>query len=82
MSERDGGYAFPQTLTERTGFVGCEGMTLRDYFAAQALIACMSNDRWVKGLDDRTAEHKLAFSETLAETVYRYADAMLNERER
>ena len=40
MSDRDGGNAFPKTITE------IPGMTLRDYFAGQALVGlCTADDK-------------------------------------
>lgn len=69
MSEiKDGGPAFP--CTDAKGFVS-EGMSLRDYFAAQALAGLMTdamrNDR--------------SFSLN-ARDCYALADAMLAEREK
>lgn len=59
-----GGPAFPAGLAigDRAKLEG--GMTLRDYFAGQALIACRnhSNEDW------------------LAERAYKIADAMLKAR--
>ena len=45
-----------------------EGMSLRDYFAGQALAVCIRND--------------FESSEELARWAYNIADAMLAERER
>jgi hypothetical protein len=45
-----------------------EGMTLRDWFAGQALIGLLGEGRWA--------------AKILAEHAYRTADAMLAERER
>lgn len=59
MSEKDGNAAFP-TATQN-------GMSLRDYFAAQALALVLSQD------GSRIAD-------VLAEKAYEIADAMLKER--
>ena len=59
----DGGPAFP--ACERPGYTS--GISLRDYFAAQALGAAL--------LPGRTAQE-------LAEECYILADAMLAEREK
>jgi hypothetical protein len=69
----DGGPAFPV----RTGlskhpvmghvFDGTDGMSLRDYFAGQALPSLTENDR---------------DPQVVAEEAYDYADAMIAERER
>ncbi len=56
----DGGAAFPQSI-DASGPFG--GMTLRDYFAGQALAAMVA-----RGEDDG------AYA---ADSAYRYADAML-----
>lgn len=62
--------AFPQSQTDLTRHGEGRGMTLRDYFAGQALIAIASdgNDKLELGKDD------------LAKIAYIIADAMLQER--
>jgi hypothetical protein len=69
MSElNDGGPAFPvQDLSK----FQCYGMTLRDYFAAEAM------QRMVRlvALDSRECHHR-----SVAENAYRMADAMLRAR--
>ena len=81
MSEEDGGSAFPSDPAfygDKTG----PGMSLRDYFAGQALAG------WVAGLGaavDDYSEVPKAFVEhqnAVAESMYGYADAMLREREK
>lgn len=72
MSKETGGPAFPQYTLVAEG-VFCEGgMTLRDYFAANALSPLMgrSGGYW--------AEENLA---AYAKTAYVMADAMLKARE-
>lgn len=59
--------AFPWTHGDLT----CTGMTLRDYFAAQAMQAEMS--KWKDGHEDGY--------EGIAELCYCMADAMLKARE-
>lgn len=44
-----------------------DGMTLRDYFAGQALVALLSRSDFLR-------------SKIIAENAYAYADAMLEER--
>jgi hypothetical protein len=75
LSEKDGGPAFPQSIAEINSgaavshdFVDGVGMTLRDYFAGQALTS-----EWVDSSNSRDVEK-------LAATCYRIADAMLKER--
>ncbi len=73
MSTNDGGSAFPSppVLDANGGFwrpadIGCEGMTLRDYFAAKAMQGLLSNPN-VK-------------PEVNAARFYSWADAMIAER--
>ena len=61
MSKKDSGQAFP------SGTFRYSGMTLRDYFAGQALIELVS----------RYYDSKMA-----AKMAYIYANAMLKEREK
>jgi len=63
-----GGSAFP--LADDVAF-GCEGMTLRDYFAAAALTAYLAG----RNFDDRVTSR-----DAVATTCYQYADAMLKAR--
>jgi len=62
-----GGPAFPTMLYEHGGESG--GMTLRDYFAAKAM----------QGL---LAGHSGNTPDVFAEWAYKYADAMLAERDK
>ncbi len=72
MSENTGGPAFPGSYTGNNGMpVWSEGMTLRDYFAAQALqgvVAALGTDQFAM----RPFE--------AAETAYLFADCMLAAR--
>lgn len=71
---KDGGPAFPSTWMETNGY-GVQfpciltGMTLRDWFAGQALVGLLSDP-------NVTAE-----SGRLARVVYTMADAMLTARD-
>lgn len=67
-SINNGGPAFPVTLDHR-GCVGAYGMTLRDYFAGQALA----------GLLTQLAEDEFGPSH-FAKVSYEMADAMLEAR--
>lgn len=64
----------------------CEekGMTLRDYFAAAALTACL-NDPTNKKICDSISSQPLLqqppFETIVAQLAYSYADAMLKARE-
>jgi hypothetical protein len=57
-TEKTGGHAFPDFLHD--------GMTLRDYFAAQAMMGIQARVNW--SVDD------------VAEIAYKQADAMLEAR--
>lgn len=69
MSEKDGGPAFPTVDANRPADYGTCGMTLRDYFAAQALA----------NLNLQAHVSKPA-AENLAKSAYEIADAMLEAR--
>lgn len=83
MSERDhGGPAFPipQRDDERWDGGHPDGMTLRDWFAGQALAGAVANLDGPRAISD--AMSGINPSETLAVGCYAIADAMLAERER
>lgn len=68
-SEQDGGPAFPESVAIGPAgdvYPGMGGMTLRDYFAGQALVATAGN--WPN------------LSKIAARTAYEHADAMLAAR--
>jgi len=75
-----GGSAFPWTYYDRDSLgqiiprEHIEGMTLRDYFAAKALIGLVLSRQLPNASES-------ANTETIAECAYSYADAMLKERE-
>ena len=74
MSEiNDGGPAFPRDGGEA---VGTDGMSLRDWFAGQALAGTLAslvpNESWPAGQPDPF--------DALAASAYRQADAMLKAR--
>jgi len=71
MSKPDGGPAFP-----RPGWEGCTdgnylGMSLRDWFAGMVLQGRLSNPAFGGGSEEGWARE-----------AYRYADAMIAEREK
>jgi hypothetical protein len=69
MSIDNGGPAFPNE-----GYVRFEGMTLRDYFATNALQALLHKDgNWREGWGRCTKTE-------IAEEAYAFADAMLAAR--
>jgi hypothetical protein len=68
MSSNDGGPAFPRLIRYPNSHLENEdGMSLRDYFAGQALVAIIPD-----AISPLTEE---------AERAYRWADAMLKARE-
>lgn len=68
MSNNTGGPAFPFCGHVEGAYGQADGMTLRDYFAAKAMEALLS-------------DHDVDYSpEHLAEMSYARADAMLKER--
>lgn len=81
MKEKDGGPAFPATVyVEPSPYK--PGMSLRDYFAGQAL-QLMGQARGVAIFqtgEDNTVE--FVSPENIARQVYILADAMLLEREK
>ena len=69
-------YAFPhQYKSAPDQLTVCLGMTLRDYFAAKAMQAILSSDRYVGLIGVNRYEQRTA------EDAYQMADAMLKARE-
>lgn len=75
---KDGGSAFPRPLggADRSDPAESGGMTLRDYFAGQALAAIIASEPVVPR---KVAE--FPYTADKARMAYRYADAMLKARE-
>ena len=67
MSDKDGGPAFPSTISDDGLHVG--GMSLRDYFAAKAMQGLMASPADPESM------------EVAAKWSYKLADAMLKARE-
>lgn len=90
-THNNGGPAFPRAMHESESFheSGSEGMSLRDYFAAQVLpalalgISQTHADNIRRGIPvakvDAETERALGF---LAQSSYRLADTMLAERDK
>ena len=76
MTTKDGGPAFPMPYSADSEYVGISkthahyGMTLRDWFAGQALAGCLACETWSYG------------PEETATYCYDAADALLAEREK
>lgn len=71
----DGGAAFPQISELGDIAVTSPGMTLRDWFAGQALTASFSTNFNCRPTDEET------WAEMVAREAYEVADAMLAARE-
>lgn len=74
MSKNDGGRAFPEIRMERDIAFPSGGMSLRDYFAGQALAAIIAYQP--------NGENLPKVPSDLAARAYRAADAMLEARSR
>lgn len=78
MSEiKTGGPAFP-FWSDTQHLAGYEGMSLRDYFAAQALTGAQV---WDAVLNGKNAVLVKGGANTLAEIAYAVADAMMETRD-
>ena len=74
-----GGPAFPIPLQNGQSWHGmapCDGMTLRDYFAAKAMEGMIG--LWSE--NSRHLKSGQTLADFVAEQAYAYADAMLNAR--
>lgn len=89
MARNDGGQAFP---TQRAfdparpdhEWPGTEGMSLRDWFAGQALVGLLSGDSEDLFCDIETLEEAVDFKTNTnngAKIAYEYAEAMLRASE-
>ena len=73
----DGGLAFPCGGGPMFGFHASPGMSLRDYFAGQAIIDVRIRNHIAKAFGHIAEEHSPADA---AKEAYAIADAMLKER--
>lgn len=90
--KNDGGPAFPSLDiyegydSDREQFViksdAVAGMSLRDYFAAKAMQALLSNPNVIQASDQRGWELVNCNTHGIALEAYTQADAMLKEREK
>lgn len=72
----DGGPAFP--WGEHGTHLG--GISMRDYFAAKAMQAIVTNDAMIQRLDMFPAHEGVKASDAIAQEAYVMADAMLKAR--
>lgn len=85
MSEKNnGGAAFPFQPKGPNGEPWSPeyGMTLRDYFAGQALAGIMANNEYLLGAKKVSNADKTTSMKLVAQSAYEFADAMLKERDR
>ena len=76
----DGGAAFPRMLPDGIGgYSVAAGMTLRDYFAGQALIGIIG--KYPCEICEIKPGEYAPVNASAAKGAYAYADAMLAERE-
>lgn len=83
VEKNDGGPAFPRTAADPDwggGTESFEGMSLRDYFAAKAVVGIWSNESWVHVLITKAENKGLSTARGIAKCAYELADAMLEER--
>lgn len=57
-----------------------QNVTLRDYFAGVAMVALMSSEPWVRGMNSHAADEDRQFKTALARHSWQMADAMLATR--
>jgi hypothetical protein len=69
--------AFPWSVDDGQKIVGNKGMTLRDYFAANAMQGLIKHEEKAKQLQSANLGD---FDVRVAFAAYRYADAMIKER--
>ena len=74
MNNKNGGLAFPDSD-------GQTGITLRDYFAAKAMVSLIKLGPSTNALTDGN-EKNLTYAEWIAKKSYYMAAAMLAEREK
>lgn len=77
----NGGPAFPREDYQTDDAPGQRGMTMRDYFAAQALQGITGNSQasWAPSREQQ--ESGITWADMAAKEAYELADAMLRRRE-
>jgi hypothetical protein len=77
MNATDGGYAFPKSVI---GYYNPDGVSLRDYFAAQAMTAIVMLGGSMTAIEIQAVGHATVKIQ-IATAAYQLADAMLKERQ-
>ena len=80
MTTNTGGAAFPYAAVH--GCNGEYGMTLRDYFAAKAMQACIPHRRNQFKTDNEDLDDWEEYFCFISDEAYEIADAMLEAREK
>lgn len=81
MSKEDGGPAFPVTpIYAEDANMTCSGMSLRDWFAGQALSGLLANGPLQKDAAERGTIATGQFTNTLTIASYKIAGEMLAAR--
>ena len=76
-----GGPAFPSSSELGEGITSSfMGMTLRDYFAGQAIIGIMSDEGILDGFKENSKRNGTLFTWELSVGAYEIADKMLEAR--
>lgn len=85
MTPNDGGPAFPSSPTMgpngdlmRPADIGCQGMSIRDWFAGQALAGLVST--WYDRYKDDCGTQRGGGPDAISIAAYVHADAMLAAR--
>lgn len=81
MNDKTGGPAFPgikQFLGDNTELFS--GMTLRDYFAGQAMQGLIANKLLIKTVMNQSRRDGQTTDELIAECCYDTADAMIEQK--
>lgn len=79
-TKTDGGAAFPVVHPDGMG-VQYFGLSVRDYFAAKAMQARLSDYESAISLKAAADKHGIPIAEEVAVQAYAFADAMLKARE-
>ena len=78
-TDKTGGPAFP--LHDERNYL-CEGMTLLDWYAGQALASCTSDSARLVSATHFAAQDGISSQAAIAQMAFDIADAMLAERKK
>ena len=85
-NKKDGGPAYPRTMwtgnDKNRSHRDVAGMTMRDYFATHSPFGINQALDILNGVGDHGPAKVDDIAQTMADLNYRYADAMLAEREK